>query len=598
MLVQLKKHFYLQAIALFAALSFFSCQKEVNNSPTNPVVPGNETPDLGTKVTSSVSGFVTDENDAAVEGATVQVGIASVTTDEYGFFEVRNVQVVKNAAVVTVTRPGYFKGIKTYIASTGKAAFFRIKLIPKTIAGTIDGTTGGNVTLASGLTVALPVSGVVNAATGAAYTGQVSVAAYWLNPTAVDITSIMPGDLRALNTSGALKSLQTYGMAAVELTGVGGELLQIASGKKATLTFPLPTSLAASAPATIQLWYFDEAIGLWKEDGTATKTGNTYVGDVSHFSFWNCDVPDNYVQFNCTVVDAAGNPIPYVGVRISEVSNPNNWGWGFTDSSGYASGAVPDNAQLLLEIYTYYNCGTSLHTQTFTTTNTNISLGSITITNTGSTLANVSGTVTNCTGGPVTNGYVIMKKDFAYYRYAVDNNGAYNFSTTLCTSPAMVTFVAEDITGAQQSTPFTYTLLTGNNTVGNLQACGISTQEFVNYSIDGTPYSFTLPADSLYQAGNGQNANFFIYGFRSSNSDAVNISVDNIGIALGSAQAVNSFQSNTMPLVPTTGVNATITEYGVVGEFIAGNFTGSFSTQSAPIVNYNINCSFRVRRNF
>jgi hypothetical protein len=35
------------------------------------------------------------------------------------------------------------------------------------------------------------------------------------------------------------------------------------------------------------LWSFDEAKGLWKEEGQAIKTGSNYVGDVSHFSFWN-----------------------------------------------------------------------------------------------------------------------------------------------------------------------------------------------------------------------------------------------------------------------------------------------------------------------
>lgn len=41
----------------------------------------------------------------------------------------------------------------------------------------------------------------------------------------------MPGDLRGIDTDGYMKGLTTYGMAAVELTGAGGESLQIADGK-------------------------------------------------------------------------------------------------------------------------------------------------------------------------------------------------------------------------------------------------------------------------------------------------------------------------------------------------------------------------------
>jgi hypothetical protein len=207
---------------------FFSCQKDISFENGG----GINTPDPSVKISSSVSGFVTDENDVAVMGATVQFGTTNITTDKYGYFEAKNVQVVKDAALVTVNKTGYFKGIKTYIAKEGKAAFFRIKLIPKTTAGNISASLGGTVTLANGLSIKLPAGAVVNAATNTAYTGNINVAAYWINPEAADLNEIMPGDLRGINTAGSVKLLQTYGMAAVELTGASGELLQIARVKK------------------------------------------------------------------------------------------------------------------------------------------------------------------------------------------------------------------------------------------------------------------------------------------------------------------------------------------------------------------------------
>ena len=236
--------------AIFSMLFLWSCQKNIDDSFIDST---NQIPNLTTKVNSSVSGFVTDENNAAVIGATVNVGTSTTTTDKFGYFSVKNVDVVKTAAVVTVTKQGYFKGIKTYTAIANKSAFFRIKLIPKTTSGSINATTGGNVTLTNGLIVSLPANAVVNAASGAAYTGSVSVTAYWINPTGADVNAVMPGDLRGLTTAGAIKTLQSFGMAAVELTGASGELLQIATGKKATLTFPIPSSLSATAPANIPL---------------------------------------------------------------------------------------------------------------------------------------------------------------------------------------------------------------------------------------------------------------------------------------------------------------------------------------------------------
>ncbi|HMC99650.1 MAG TPA: hypothetical protein VKH37_05840, partial [Ferruginibacter sp.] len=340
MIISLTKRSVLRPLVpFFFCMLFFSCQKELSleNGGGGAVVV--TPPDLTTKVTAaSVSGFVTDENDAAMLNATVQVGANTVTTDKYGFFEVKNVQVVQTAAVVTVNKTGYFKGIKTWMANQGKSAFFRIKLIPKSIQGTINAATGGTVTLSNGASVTLLANGVVNAATSAAYSGTVNVAVYWFNPTAADLAKTMPGDLRGLSTDGSsLQLLRTFGMMAVELTGSGGELLQVATGKTASLQFPIPSALGADAPATIQLWYFDEAKGLWKEEGTATKSGSNYVASVSHFSFWNCDTPISYVPFSCTVHDPAGNPIHNAIVKITRISN-GDYRYGWTDSSGYVSG--------------------------------------------------------------------------------------------------------------------------------------------------------------------------------------------------------------------------------------------------------------------
>ena len=582
-------------IPVCTILFFLSCQKDISNDDgSNP----GQVADLTTKVNSSVSGFVTDENDAAVLGANVTVAGIPTTTDKYGFFEVKNVQVVKNAAMVTVTQPGYFKGIKTYIATENKAAFFRIKLIPKTNVGTINGGSGGSVTLTNGLIVALPANGVVTVGSGAAYTGTVSVAAHWIDPTAGDLNQTMPGDLRGIATDGTLKTLTTYGMAAVELTGASGELLQIATGKKATLTLTIPASIQGTAPATIPLWSFDETNGLWKQEGEATKTGNTYVGEVSHFSFWNCDVPANYVHFDCTIKDQAGNPIPYSWVKITVVGS-NSVGYGWTDSSGYVGGAVPGSAQLLMEVYTYYNCGVPVYSQNFSTTNVNISLGTILVPNT-SSVATISGTVTDCNNNPVTNGRIIVQQNGGnYYNiYPVSNTGTFSFTTLLCNGNGAVTIVAEDMTGAQQSNSVSITLVAGANVLGNLQACGITTQEFITYSIDGgtTNTNLTSPADSMYHSGNGTSLQSSIYGYSPVNPNSeVNFSFTNAGIGVGTTQNLLSFYSIGTGQGTTTGT-VTITEYGAVGQFISGNITGTV-INTVPTT-FNIVCSFRVRRNF
>ncbi len=587
--------------SIIAVLFFASCQKttDIIETPTPPVV-NPIPPDLTTKVSSSVSGFVTDENELPVKNANVLVGTSTIITDKYGYFEIRNVQVVQNAAMVTVTKSGYFKGIKTYIATAGKSAFFRIKLIAKVTSGTVSGATGGTITLASNLSILFPASAFINASTNAAYTGTVNVAAFKIDPTSADLPRIMPGDLRGLNTDGNLQILTSYGMAAVELSGAGGELLQIAPGKKATMTMPIPATIMASAPATIPLWYFDETNGLWKQEGTATKTGNNYVGDVSHFSFWNYDVPANYVIFNCTVVTASGQPVQNAYVKISLVSNPNNAGYGYTDSSGYVSGAVPNNAQLKLEVFANASCGTAAaFSQNFSTTNVNVAFGNATI-NTTTSIATLTGGVKNCAGLPVTNGYVVIREGNLYNRIALSNTGTYSHNKVFCSFPTQITLVGEDVPNLQQNLPVTYSVTSaGVNNIPAITACGVNTQQFINYTINGSAYSFTATTDSLtFLNGAGGVPYCYLNGFTFNATSNITIYFTSSGIALNSNQTLQFFKPSQIndSTIITTPILVNITEYGTIGQFIAGNFTGAFTGGGPGNIVYNTTCNFRLKR--
>ncbi len=599
--MRLKKYIpaKMSIVAFLAALVLFTCKKNDDGGGNVPPPP-EPLPDLTTKVSAAlVAGFVTNETDAAVQNATVEIGGTTVSTDKYGYFEVRSAQVVANAATVTVNKTGYFKSVKTFIAATGKSAFFRIKMLPKTNAGSVSGAAGGTVTLSSGMAITLPAAGVVNASTNAAYTGNVFVAAQMISATDANLSRIMPGDLRGIATSGNIRLLTTYGMMAVELTGAGGELLQVATGKKATITMPIPASLQAGAPATIPLWYFDEAKGLWKEEGSATKSGSNYVGDVSHFSFWNYDVPASYVQVNCTIVNNAGQPVPGALVKITVVNNPASFSYGYTDSAGYVAGAVPNNTQLQLDVFSNSACTGSVFSQQFTTTTSNIALGTITITTTNAQ-ATITGTVTNCSNAPVSNGYIMLQNGSTYIKKALTNTGTYSINLLLCNGTAPnVTLIGEDAGASQQSTPVAYTINAGNNTVPVIKACGVNIQEFINYTVNGTAQSYTVLGDSITLSPQNNSIGIWFTHLITGGAWG-NINFSNAGIAAGSTQNLLSF---TCPEIPGnssigTPITVNITEYGSSGQYLAGNFTGVITGPAPTNTAYNVTCSFRLRKFF
>ncbi|MBK8711588.1 MAG: carboxypeptidase regulatory-like domain-containing protein [Niastella sp.] len=581
-------------------LFILSCQK--NLSGTDPVT-APVLPDFTSQVTiSAASGFVTNENNLPVQGAIVKLGAATTSTNQFGYFEFGATQVTKMAAVVTVTMPGYFNAIKTFMAETGKQAFFRMKLLPKTIAGSIDAASGGTVNTTTGLSIQIPAGGVVNAATQATYNGMLQVAAYWIDPSSRELNSEMPGDLRAINTDNKMQLLTTYGMAAVELTGAAGEKLQIASGKKATLHFPLSPSLSASSPASIKLWHFDETKGLWIEEGSAMKTGNEYVGEVSHFSFWNCDVPANYIHLSMTIKNTSGEAVPHAWVKISVVSNPQMSSYGYTDSSGYVSGAVFANSQLKIEVFSNHNCGQPVYTQIITTGTTDLSLGDIIISPSPTLMANVEGTVTDCNNTAVVNGRMFIHTPSGFNIIPI-TNGHYIWHYLLCDGPENVIFIAEDITGGAQSLPITVNIHAGGNNMATMQACGVSTQQYWNMNINGTTYNLTAPADTLAEhvAYNGtNNADIGITGHSIANNYEVNLVFVKANIALNSMQNLVKFLPPTTigeQLTPVGLINVNITELGAIGSFIAGNFTGTF-TGNTTSTTYTVNSNFRVRRTY
>lgn len=552
------------------------------------------TPDLAAKISASVSGFAMDEAGEPVQYASVTVGDQQSTTDEYGYFSLSNVSVPKFAGQVKITKAGYYEGYKTFHPQENKEAFVRLQLLTRTATGTVEATTGGTASTGDGAQVMLPANGVVAVGTTTPYTGTV-----YVNSRLIDnVLQESPGDARGININGHAQALKLFSTVAVELTGSSGQALQLAEGKTATIKLPVPTALSADAPQTIALWSFDTSTGLWKQEGSATKTGNVYEGSVSHFSFWAGAEGIPLVNFSARIVNAAGEPLAHVPVSVTIAGVPKNAGhgrFGYTDANGYVSGSVFANKDLVLDILT--PCALSAYEHEFSTTSVDIDLGTLTG-NLGQNVITLSGTVLNCEHEPVANGYV-QAYDNGFYNRIPVVNGSFSFTGLACTNTE-VSLVAVDYATYEQNQPQSATILPGVNALGSLTACGTSTLGHITYTINGTTVTIQEPADTIaaYLA-TPQNVWTQVVTLSGDPNENQQMSFQfNGGTQTGTDHTLMEVFSNAFPSgrghwpAPLT---VTITEYGEKGGFIRGSFSGNLMDFEDNTV-YSFSCSFKVRR--
>jgi hypothetical protein len=583
---------------LVISISLLSCQKEVkNDNPGTGGSTGAGTVVNPTPVQGTVTGKVVDNSNNAVAGATVKAGSNTTTTDSRGLFRFNNIQLDKYSAVITVEKSGFFKGYRVFSASPNNTNFVKLKLVSKTLIGSIDAVAGGSVSLPDNSKITLPASGIVVRSNNQSYSGSVKVYAEVIDPASADIAQIVPGSFQGTDAANNRVTLKSYGMLAVELEGNSGEQLQIAAGKTAKLKFTIPSSLRSTAPATIPLWSVDETTGLWKQEGNATKGTDYYEGDVSHFSFWNCDVstPTIFLELNLKTVEGS---LPFTQVKITRV-NSGGATYGYTDSTGHVGGLVPKNEPLLLEVFS--NCNQPVFSQNIGPYSSNTNLGTITVTIPPINYLQITGSAVNCSNQPVINGNAMIYYDGHLYNKPI-SNGSFSLTVTRCSnSNATIEVVVVDNIGNEQSSIWSGSASSGTASTGTLSACGTSSVSFFNYTLDGTNYSLsTATTDSFFvSTGNATSQPAtLIMAFKKSQPN-INIDFYTQGGAVGTFPVMfmtaNQYGDSSITLV--TPFNVTFTSYGIVGQFIEGSFTGQFR----EILNnnlHNVSATFRVRRSY
>jgi hypothetical protein len=538
--------------------------------------------DQGNSVSRNFHGQILDTSGNPISNATVSIGSSSVQTNSNGLFNIQNVTVKEKFAYVKVSKTGFVDGSRVIIPTPGDNRI-NVMLIPNTTTATINSGTNSEVALPNGTKVKF--DGAFKDANGNIYSGIVQVGLYHLKPSNTYLNQIMPGSLLASNSNGDTKILETFGMLHVELKGSSGQKLNLANGHSAEVTFEIDPTQLSSSPQTIPLWSFDEAIGMWKEEGSATKVGNKYVGNVSHFSWWNCDAPFDQCNLTITVNNNSGLPVSNLNVEIIRPSQQYGTN-GITNASGQVSGIIPANETLTINIKDY--CGNILYTSSigpFSTNSSNV-LPIIILNPSSISTVNIVGTLKTCSNNNVTNGLVkLVNPNTSNFFSAIIQpvtNGAFSFNTSVCGASQVFNLIGEDYTNLQTTGIINFTATAPTTNIGVINACN-TINEFITYQVDNNPVNYiTYFYAGISPATNGL---YIVKNINLPGDFSVNgFNINSIGI-----YTTTSFS---MQFLVTPGSNGSfsnsnvnnvqliVSQFGPIGGYIDFTINGNYTDSS------------------
>ena len=565
---------------LILVLMFSACRKDIIiedkiDNPGNP----------GVSQETSVFGIVYDKNELPLANVQVTIDEMNAVSDEQGVFMVRKAKIESIGTMVKIEKNGYFDVFRTiYPPQPSDKLYVTVKMVPKGEPVKFQSIDGGNMNLPNGGGIQFSNNSISYEYNGSSYDGEVLMYAHYYDPADATLGMTAPASLEAIDKNGDEKGLYTYGMYAIELETEFGQKLNLKDGTEAEMRFPVPPSLSDEAPATIPLWFVDEETGLWNEEGSAQRAGDEYVGMVSHFSFWNCDVPYDLIEIEGTITTAGGTPLANYPVFIRR---NNFWGaYGYTNNVGFFHGKVPANEILDLEIN---HCGVSLVDQEIGPYNVDVDLGNFEVTLT-DFATTISGTMKSCMGEPISDGYGII------YHYSIvipDLNGMFSTVVTGCGNTELTAQFFDGMNlSVSEVLPIDKDAAT--NALGDIAVC-TDLGEYISFSVDGGTYRIItdpeiakIDGERIVLRGNTEGYEFSgnfevpLVGVGSANPTKTNLYSRLDGGDFGNGGGFNCEEDlNNELIYSCDDFLVTISDYDEVNEIITGTFAGVLASQDS-----------------
>jgi len=441
----MKRIFYF----LMAVVVVSSCQKEF--SETTSVIP--EIPMPNIRVESSLLGKIVDAQGNSV--ADVEVTYAGETqySSESGLFNISSKNSNRIGAVVTLSKDGYLPSLRRLNPSAGSKQQLTFQLLSDTPIHQYNAEESSTLTLDDGTSLTFPAE-AISYADGGKYSGQVNVSMHNIDPTSDDIDQLLPGSLVGVTTDGDRAALKSYGMIGVELTDDAGRALQITQGETVAWSHKIPASLLANAPDEVPIWSLNEETGLWIEESTAKREGNYYKAEVPHFSYWNLDVPEDFVMIEG---NAGSN---FIKIEVKDADGEVR-GQTLTGEDGYYTLFIPKEQQVTLVFFD--PCGNILSERPYGPYSEDQIIGDIDLM---LETTQITGSLTNCDGTVVQEGYLEVNGG----QIIPISDGQINAGISLC-DESEISIVAYSQNLRKISEPITQPYIAGDLQLGALSLC-------------------------------------------------------------------------------------------------------------------------------
>ena len=559
-------------LVLLLPFLFSSCSNDSGNNGNSIDTPLN----FGSEVSKNFTGQIVDENNSPLSNVAITISNKTAITDVNGIFIISAATVHDKFAYITAKKAGYIDGSRSLVPTSG-INNVKITMLTGTVIGTVNSGNSGAVSLPNGTKVTF--DGNFKTETGQAYSGSVSVIMHHLNPSDPTILDKMPGMLLAQNSNGEQRVLETYGMLNIEMRGSGSQKLQLTTS--AQIEMPIASSQLASSPTTIPLWHFDETLGYWKEEGLATKQGTKYVGTVSHFSWWNCDVQFPTINLTVTVVNTVGSPLSNLKVALRRASSTYSVN-GFTNNLGQVCGLVPANETLTMTVYD--TCDNVIYTSSVGPFSADTTLPNVVITNSTIQSTLVQGNLLKCDGTNVSNGYVLLHYGNQNVLATV-TNASFSFTMLVCSATNTgFTLQGFDYENLQTTNPINFTFTNPITNVGNLTACS-TISEFISYRIDANPTKYiiaNITALGRSSASGTTNSGLTISAYTvntPTTSQGFYLYGNTIipGIYTSSLFSIESADIGAINVQTVNTVSYNLSSVGAIGQYIDITFNGTYT---------------------